>query len=117
MEIVGLEPRRSDLARGILVARSSRPLDARVQKEMWDALSAAGIAEKADDDAADEPDRQWHAAPGAPPTAAGATARRRGNRAAPAGARGSGHRVRPRGRLVHEGRDGDRWRRMARAPR
>jgi tetratricopeptide (TPR) repeat protein len=70
MEIVGLEPRRSDLARGILVARSSRPLDARVQKEMWDALSAAGITEKADDDAADEPDRQWHAAPWLPPTAA-----------------------------------------------
>ena len=28
MEIVGLEPRRSDLARGIVIARSARPLDA-----------------------------------------------------------------------------------------
>ena len=40
MEIVGLEPRRNDLARGILIARSSRPLDATQQKALWDALPA-----------------------------------------------------------------------------
>ena len=68
MEIVGLEPRRSDLARGILIARSTRPLDAKTQKALWDALSAAGVTEKADEDAENEPDRQWHAAPWLPPS-------------------------------------------------
>ena len=67
MEIVGLEPRRSDLARGILIARSTRPLDAAAQKALWAALSAAGVTEKADEDADSEPDRQWHAAPWLPP--------------------------------------------------
>ena len=67
MEIVGLEPRRSDLARGILIARSTRPLDAATQKAMWDALSTAGVTEKADDDSDNEPERQWHAAPWLPP--------------------------------------------------
>ncbi|HEY5925546.1 MAG TPA: hypothetical protein VIV11_27865 [Kofleriaceae bacterium] len=67
MEIVGLEPRRSDLARGILIARSTRPLNAATQKALWDALSVAGVTEKADEDAENEPDRQWHAAPWLPP--------------------------------------------------
>jgi tetratricopeptide (TPR) repeat protein len=67
VEIVGLEPRRSDLARGILIARSTRPLDAATQKALWDALSAAAVTEKADEDADNEPDRQWHAAPWLPP--------------------------------------------------
>ncbi|HEU4615851.1 MAG TPA: hypothetical protein VFS15_27330 [Kofleriaceae bacterium] len=67
LQIWGLEPRRSDLARGILIARSARPLDATTQKALWDALSAAGVTEKADEDADSEPDRQWHAAPWLPP--------------------------------------------------
>jgi tetratricopeptide (TPR) repeat protein len=67
VEIVGLEPRRSDLARGILIARSTRPLDAATQKALWDALSAAAVTEKADEDADNEPERQWHAAPWLPP--------------------------------------------------
>lgn len=67
LHIRGLEARRSDLARGILIARSTRPLDARTQKALWDALSAAGVTEKADEDTEDEPDRQWHAAPWLPP--------------------------------------------------
>ena len=67
MEIVGFEPRRTDLARGILIARSTRPLDAAAQKALWDALSAAGVTEAADEDADDDPDRQWHAAPWLPP--------------------------------------------------
>ena len=67
MEIVGLEPRRSDLARGIVIARSTRELDAVTQKALWDTLSAANITEQADDDAADEPARRWHAAPWLPP--------------------------------------------------
>src|SRR5688572_30822421 len=36
---------------------------------MWDALSVAGVTEKADEDADSEPDRQWHAAPWLPPAA------------------------------------------------
>jgi tetratricopeptide (TPR) repeat protein len=67
VEIVGLEARRNDLARGILVARSVRPLDAAAQKALWDALAAAGVTEPADDDTAGEPARQWHAAPWLPP--------------------------------------------------
>jgi hypothetical protein len=68
MEITGLEARRSDLARGILIARSAKPLDAAKQKQLWSALSAAGVTEAPDDDAEDEPDRQWHAAPWLPPS-------------------------------------------------
>jgi tetratricopeptide (TPR) repeat protein len=67
VEILGFEPRHSDLARGILIARSTRPLDAAAQKALWDRLSRAGITEQADEDAGDEPDRQWHAAPWLPP--------------------------------------------------
>jgi hypothetical protein len=39
VDLSGLEPRRSDLARGILIARSARPLDAATQRAIWDALS------------------------------------------------------------------------------
>jgi len=67
VEILGFEPRRSDLARGILIARSTRPLDAAAQKALWDQLSNDGITERADEDSEDEPDRQWHAAPWLPP--------------------------------------------------
>jgi tetratricopeptide (TPR) repeat protein len=67
VEIVGLEPRRNDLARGIVIARSAKALDAAAQKSMWDELAAAGITERADDDAADEPARRWNAAPWLPP--------------------------------------------------
>jgi tetratricopeptide (TPR) repeat protein len=68
MEIVGLEPRRSDLARGIVIARSSQPLDGAAQRALVVALSAAGVAES-DDDATDgaAPARVWHAAPWLPP--------------------------------------------------
>ncbi len=69
MEIVGLEGRRSDLARGILIARSSQPLDAARQKALWDALSAAGLTEQSEEDASEDPERQWHAAPWLPPSA------------------------------------------------
>ena len=72
MEIVGLEPRRSELARGILVARSARPLDAKTQDELWDALTAAGVTERTEEeteDHASDPDRQFHAAPWLPPAA------------------------------------------------
>jgi tetratricopeptide (TPR) repeat protein len=68
VEIVGLEPRRNDLARGIVIARSAQPLDATTQKALWDALATAGITERADDDTAEEPTRAWHAAPWLPPT-------------------------------------------------
>ena len=53
MEIVGLEARRSDLARGILIARSSSPLDAARQKQLWEALSVAGVTESDSDDEED----------------------------------------------------------------
>jgi len=68
MDIVGLEPRRSDLARGILIARSARALDAAEQRALWQALSAGQVTEGGDDDGADEPARRWHAAPWLPPT-------------------------------------------------
>ena len=67
MEIVGLEARRSDLARGIVIARSARALDAGTQKALWDALAESGITERAAEDIADEPLRAWHAAPWLPP--------------------------------------------------
>lgn len=70
MEIVGLEPRRSDLARGIIIARSARPLDASTQQALWQALAVAGVTERTEEeiaDHADDPDRQLHAAPWLPP--------------------------------------------------
>ena len=75
MELTGLEPRRNDLARGIVIARSARPLDEREQRGLWDELGAAGVTEdepkdpepRGDDD---EPNRRWLAAPWVPPNAA-----------------------------------------------
>ncbi len=67
IQIVGLEPRRNDLARGIIIARSTRPLDAGTQQRLWDRLSVAGVTEQAEDADEDEPERQWHAAPWLPP--------------------------------------------------
>jgi tetratricopeptide (TPR) repeat protein len=79
VELTGLEPRRSDLARGIVIARSARPLDEPAQRALWDALSKAGVTEPGDPDAAPgetreggepgehEPARQWLAAPWLPP--------------------------------------------------
>jgi tetratricopeptide (TPR) repeat protein len=71
VEIVGLEPRRSDLARGIVIARSSRPLDAAAQRALWESLGAAGITEpsEAGEDEDDDRARQWLAAPWLPPAA------------------------------------------------
>ena len=70
MEIVGLEPRRSDLARGIVIARSSRPLDAAAQRTLWEALGSAGVTEPSETATEDDDDgraRQWLAAPWLPP--------------------------------------------------
>ena len=69
MEIVGLEPRRSDLARGIVIARSARLLDAAAQRALWEALGAAGVTEpsEAGTDEEDSRARQWLAAPWLPP--------------------------------------------------
>src|SRR5512140_2825196 len=71
VEIVGLEPRRSDLARGIVVARSSRPLDAVTQRALWEALGAAGITDPSETGTEQDDDdgraRQWLAAPWLPP--------------------------------------------------
>ena len=70
MEIVGLEPRRSDLARGIVIARSTRPLDIAAQHALWDALGAAGVTEPSEAGADDDDrERQWLAAPWLPPAA------------------------------------------------
>lgn len=77
VELSGLEPRRSDLARGIIIARSAQPLDLAAQRAIWDALTAAGVTEKsesdeagADADADDDPrtPRQWIAGPWLPPS-------------------------------------------------
>jgi tetratricopeptide (TPR) repeat protein len=72
MEIVGLEPRRSDLARGIVIARGSRPLDTAEQRALWEALGLAGVTEPSEADGDDDDDgraRQWLAAPWLPPAA------------------------------------------------
>jgi tetratricopeptide (TPR) repeat protein len=74
VELSGLEPRRSDLARGIIIARASAPLDAKTQHAIWEALTAAGVTENSDEsrdadtDSADEPARQWIAGPWLPPS-------------------------------------------------
>ena len=73
MELTGLEPRRSDLARGIVIARSKAPLDPETQDKLWAALSTAGVTEteRRDTDDGAEPEeqiaRQWLAAPWMPP--------------------------------------------------
>ena len=73
MELTGLEPRRSDLARGIVIARSKAPLDPETQDKLWAALSNAGVTEteRRDTDDGAEPEeqiaRQWLAAPWMPP--------------------------------------------------
>ena len=54
MELTGLEPRRSDLARGIVIARAARPLDRDEQRELWATLAAAGVTE-APEEAGSEP--------------------------------------------------------------
>jgi tetratricopeptide (TPR) repeat protein len=72
VEIVGLEPRRSDLARGIVIARGARELDATAQRALWEALGAAGVTEPSEAGSDDEDDgrsRQWLAAPWLPPAA------------------------------------------------
>ncbi|HEU4729964.1 MAG TPA: hypothetical protein VFT22_18835 [Kofleriaceae bacterium] len=70
MEIVGLEPRQNDLARGIVIARASRALDANAQRSLWEALGAAGVTEPSEAGSEDEDDgraRRWLAAPWLPP--------------------------------------------------
>ena len=73
MELTGLEPRRSDLARGIVIARSKTPLDPATQQARWASLAEAGVTEperRETDDGADpehEIERQWLAAPWMPP--------------------------------------------------
>lgn len=71
MELTGLEPRRSDLARGIVIARAARPLAPVEQRELWAALGAAGVTEPSEvegDKEDSEPERQWLAAPWLPPS-------------------------------------------------
>ena len=70
MELTGLEPRRSDLARGIVIARAARPLDPAEQRELWASLGAAGVTEpsEVESDKEEEPRRQWLAAPWLPPS-------------------------------------------------
>jgi tetratricopeptide (TPR) repeat protein len=70
MDITGLEPRRSDLARGIVIARSRAPLDGAAQRSLWSALAAAGVTEPGEDEADDTTARQLVAAPWLPPTSA-----------------------------------------------
>jgi len=66
VEIVGLEPRRSDLSRGIVIARAASPLPVAAQRALWKHLEAAGITETSEDND-DDPARQWLAAPWLPP--------------------------------------------------
>ncbi len=68
MQIVGFEPRRSDLARGIAIARSAQPLDDERQRALLEALEQAGITEGPEEPGGGEPHRVWHATPWLPPT-------------------------------------------------
>jgi tetratricopeptide (TPR) repeat protein len=74
VELTGFEPRRSDLARGIVIARSTRALDDAEQRELWKQLGLVGITESDEEDsepedgAPAEPARRWHAAPWLPPS-------------------------------------------------
>lgn len=73
MDLTGFEPRRSDLARGIVIARTTRALADDEQRSMWKQLGLAGITESDDpeespeSDDKTEPARRWHAAPWLPP--------------------------------------------------
>src|SRR5205085_10941466 len=60
-------PRRSDLARGIVIARSAEPLDREGQRALLAALVAAGVTETDDEPSETEAPRMWHAAPWLPP--------------------------------------------------
>jgi tetratricopeptide (TPR) repeat protein len=76
MQIVGLEPRRSELARGIVIARSARTLSSDAQRALWTALAAAGVTEPGDGAGTDEPERRLLAAPWLPPSASELDAQR-----------------------------------------
>ncbi len=78
MELIGFEPRRSDLARGIVIARSARPLTPAQQRALWTRLTAAGLTEAEDHDpeVEDTTHRQWLAAPWLPPLPADLDAQR-----------------------------------------
>ena len=78
MEIVGLEPRRSDLARGIVIAKSAVALEPAAQERMWAELAAVGLTERDEDDLRDDDpaQRRLMAAPWLPPTSGEITAQR-----------------------------------------
>ena len=68
VEVAGLEARRNDLARGIVVLRSRQVLDAAAQRRLVTHLAAAGITDAPDDDRPTPDPRQLLAAPWAPPS-------------------------------------------------
>ncbi len=83
MELNGLEPRRSELARGIVIARSAKPLDPAGQRALWDLLAKSGVTEpeevrerSEEEREADEMERQWLAAPWLPPSSSDVEAQR-----------------------------------------
>lgn len=70
MDIFGLEPRQSDLARGIVIVRCKEALDRAQQRALWHVLAAAGITEDDSDSTAaddDEPPLRLLTAPWLPP--------------------------------------------------
>lgn len=76
MDLFGLEPRRSDLARGIVIARSAKPLSPAAQRALWATLASAGVTDPDEasashaDGGGDDIERQWLAGPWLPPTPA-----------------------------------------------
>lgn len=70
MDIFGLEPRQSDLARGIVIVRCKEALNRAEQRALWHVLAAAGITEDDSDSTAaddDEPPLRLLTAPWLPP--------------------------------------------------
>lgn len=69
VQLTGLEPRRSDLARGIVIVRGTRPLDDAEQRALWEVLARAGVTEVSETEDERGEARQWLAAPWLPPSA------------------------------------------------
>lgn len=79
MDVFGLEPRQSDLARGIVIVRTVAALPRTAQRRVWQLLAAGGITEEEPEDAnpdEGEPPLRLLTAPWLPPLATEVAAQR-----------------------------------------